>query len=159
MIIVNLFGAPLSGKNEAAAFVYKRLIEDGISPILALSYGKEEEMCDVYAKEVAISYYALSDEYKVMITDFPLFLTSFYGKDSVKQKEVVKEDFLIFNNLNYLICRTGETDKLKMEEDDLEGDAIQDFLDREGIVYTHGVAATSFFEHIVNEVELALRGS
>lgn len=101
----------------------------------------------------------LKDKVSVIISDCPLLLCSFYNKNSVLDKDfdsVVMKVFNSYDNLNYLVMRSGDYSEVgrihTKEEADKIGDDLQDFLDSRNIPYHHGIGEILFYNSIVEDV-------
>ncbi len=90
MILVNLFGAPGAGKSTGAAYVFARLKMAGINAELVTEYAKDkvwEENKAVFNNQAYIfgkQFFRISrleDKVDVVVTDSPLLLSCYYGKD------------------------------------------------------------------------------
>lgn len=172
-IVVNLFGAPGSGKSVAAAYVFSQLKMRGINCELVTEYAKD---CTWEKREMALNCqeyifgkqsYRLkrcADKVDVIITDSPLPIGLFYNTDPALDdnfKNVVMNVFNKYCNVNYLLTRVAPYDPVgrnqTQEEADMIGDQIQDFLDDNDIHYTHGVGSIEFYNLIVDEVVSILK--
>ncbi len=93
MILVNLFGAPGAGKSTGAAYVFARLKMAGINAELVTEYAKDkvwEENYAVFKNQAYIfgkQFFRISrleGKVDVVVTDSPLLLSCFYGKDDTR---------------------------------------------------------------------------
>lgn len=107
MLVVNLFGAPGSGKSTSAAYVFSKLKMAGVNAELVTEFAKDkvwEESKEVFNNQVYIfgkQYFRISrvkDKVDVIITDSPILLSGFYNKDPMLGKEFDDLILKIFNN-------------------------------------------------------------
>lgn len=167
-IVVNLFGAPGSGKSTGAAFIFARLKMAGVNCELITEYAKDKtwegNMTALNCQEYIFgkqSYRMMRcrDKVDVIVTDSPLPLGIFYNTNPILGKEyekVVLDVFNSYNNLNYDIIRVREYVQAgrnqTQEESDEIGDKIQFFLDDHGIEYTMGIGEEVFYDLIAARV-------
>lgn len=115
MIVVNLFGAPGSGKSTGAARIFSNLKMKGVNIELVTEYAKDkvwEENKAVFNDQLYIfgkqnfRLSRLKDKVDVVITDSPIFLSILYNKTYTNTfNKLVKEIFDSYNNLNFFIKR------------------------------------------------------
>lgn len=117
MMIINLFAGPGSGKSTTCAGLFSKLKLAGINCEMALEYAKElvwennletlDDQIYVFAQQLH-RINILKDKVDVIITDSPLLLSIIYDKSKNKIfKELVKEQFNNFDNLNYYVRRNS----------------------------------------------------
>lgn len=114
-LVVNLFGAPCTGKSTAAAYIFSRLKMHGINVELVTEYVKDmvwEENKTCLNNQPYIfgqQSYRLSrcaDKVDVIVTDSPLLLSILYNPDKTIAEplnELVMRVFNSYNNLNYVL--------------------------------------------------------
>jgi adenylate kinase family enzyme len=116
-MIINLFAGPGSGKSTTCAGLFSKLKLAGINCEMALEYAKElvwennletlDDQIYVFAQQLH-RINILKDKVDVIITDSPLLLSIIYDKSKNKIfKELVKEQFNNFDNLNYYVRRNS----------------------------------------------------
>lgn len=115
MMVVNLFGAPGSGKSTGAARIFSNLKMKGVNIELVTEYTKDkvwEENKAVFNDQLYIfgkqnfRLSRLKDKVDVVITDSPIFLSILYNKTYTNTfNKLVKEVFDSYNNLNFFIKR------------------------------------------------------
>lgn len=174
-IVINLFGAAGSGKSSGAAYIFARLKEKGVNCELVSEFAKDLTWennstalnCQEYVTGVQSYRQArCRDKVDVIVTDSPLPLGIFYNKNPLLDESFTKmvlNIFFSYINYNYYITRVREYEPIgrnqTKEESDIIGDKILNFLDEYGIVYTHGIGDTKFFDYIVNKTLEDLRKS
>ena len=119
-LVVNLFGAPGSGKSTAAAGVFSKLKQKHINCELVTEFAKdltwEENKLALSAQPYIFGeqYYRMvrcADKVDVIITDSPLLLTIIHNKDQRCREEfnaTALAAFNSFNNLNFYLERPCE---------------------------------------------------
>lgn len=117
MILVNLYGAPGSGKSTGAAYIFSQLKMAGINAELVTEFAKDkvwEESKEVFNNQAYIfgkQYFRISrcmDKVDVIVTDSPLALSAFYNNSEILGEEftnVVMKVANSFNSKNYFIKR------------------------------------------------------
>lgn len=94
----------------------------------------------------------------VLVTDSPLLLGIFYKDKDILDTEFDKTILNLHNkyiNYNYFIMRAHPYNQngrnQTQAESDLIGDAIQDFLNNHGIIFTCGISDVKFYDYIVDK--------
>ena len=167
-IVINLFGAPGSGKSTGAAYIFSQLKMNNVNCELITEYAKDKTWehnsaalgCQEYMfGKQSFRMQRCRNQVDVIITDSPLLLGIFYNEDPVLDENftnVVLRRFHSYTNLNYLITRCKPYNPIgrnqTQAESDMIGDRIQDFLDDKGIIYTQGLGRKDFYDFIVNSV-------
>lgn len=117
MKVVNLFGAPGSGKSTGAAYLFAKLKMAGINAELVTEFAKDkvyEDSKEVFNNQTYIlgkqcfRQSKLRDKVDVIITDSPLLLSIYYNNDNNIQNELSALALKIFDsydNYNYFIHR------------------------------------------------------
>ena len=117
MIVINLFGAPGSGKSTGAAYLFAKLKMAGINAELVTEFAKDkvyEDSKEVFNNQTYIlgkqcfRQSKLRDKVDVIITDSPLLLSIYYNNDNNIQNELSALALKIFDsydNYNYFIHR------------------------------------------------------
>lgn len=120
-LIINLFGAPGSGKSTTMAGVFAKLKARGYDCEMVTEFAKdlvwekrEETFKDelyIFAKQ-AHRIFRVNGKVDIIITDRPLLATvlfnNLYGKKSKNLDNLVIEEFNSYNNMNFLIERVGD---------------------------------------------------
>lgn len=172
-IVVNLFGAPGSGKSTGAAYIFSRLKMQGVNCELITEYAKDKtweknfEALDCQEYIFGKQSYRMKrcrDKVDVIITDSPLPLGIFYNTNPVLEKNypaLVLDVFNTYENMNYALLRNKPYNPIgrnqTQEESDAIGDKIQFFLEDNDIHYTLGLGEEKFYDFIVAEVLLKLK--
>jgi len=113
--VINLFGGPGAGKSTTASLVFGNLKQAGVNCELVQEYAKDKVWEESY-KTLENQLYVLGkqshrqfrckDKVDVIITDAPLLLSLHYGQNlSDEFKDVVRQTFDSYNNVNYLVER------------------------------------------------------
>jgi len=116
MLVVNLFGAPCSGKSTAASYIFSKLKINGINAELVTEFVKDM-VYDKNNKAINNQLYLLGNQYykmdklrnevDVIVTDSPLPLNIIYNKNynifGDCFDDLVINCFKSFYNLSYLL--------------------------------------------------------
>ena len=117
MKVINLFGAPGSGKSTGAAYLFSKLKMAGINAELVTEFAKDkvyEDSKEVFNNQTYIlgkqcfRQSKLRDKVDVIVTDSPLPLSIYYNDDKDIQDELSSLALKIFDsydNHNYFINR------------------------------------------------------
>jgi adenylate kinase family enzyme len=141
-VIVNLFGAPGSGKSTGASYIFSKLKLNQIDAELVREVAKDL----IYAKNTsslsdnqyyvsALQYKRLNDVMtygtKFIITDCPLILQLEYGKNMFyysQLAELIKKINSEYNNFNVLIQRIKPFDNRGRIHNEQQADFIHEQL-------------------------------
>lgn len=172
-IVINLFGAPGSGKSTGAAFIFSQLKMRGINCELITEYAKdktwEKNMEALSCQEYIFGKQSFRmkrcrDKVDVIITDSPLPLGIFYNTNPVlgeHYENLVLDVFNTYENMNYALVRDKPYNPIGRNQTEAEsdeiGDRIQFFLEDHDIPYTLGLGSEIFYNFIITEVLLALK--
>lgn len=113
-IVIDLFGGPGTGKSTTAAAVFARLKCLGVDCELSSEFAKDlvwEQRYDTFKDQLYIfakqahRLFRLVGKVDVVITDSPLFLTCYYGKNDKPLCKFCIDYVERFNNLNYFLVR------------------------------------------------------
>ena len=120
-IVLNLFGAPSSGKSTAAAYIFSMLKMHGIKCEYISEYAKDkcwEQNKFIFEKPEnqfyigAKQFYAINkviDKVDIIITDSPILMNKFYNHSELLGEDYNKVLLRLFNsfeNINYFLVRT-----------------------------------------------------
>lgn len=172
-IVINLFGAPGSGKSTGAAFIFSQLKMRGINCELITEYAKdktwEKNMEALSCQEYIFGKQSFRmkrcrDKVDVIITDSPLPLGIFYNTNPVlgeHYENLVLDVFNTYENMNYALVRDKPYNPIGRNQTEAEsdeiGDRIQFFLEDHDIPYTLGLGSGRFYNFIITDVLLALK--
>ena len=154
MLVVNLFGAPGSGKSTGAAYVFSKLKMLGVNAELVTEFAKDKvwEGSEAVFKNQAYifgkQYFRISrlqDKVDVVITDSPILLSSFYANDPVLGEEfdtLITKVFNSYDSLNVFIDRVKPYNPAGRFQNEQESDKLKkemvDFLLQHNILTLHG---------------------
>lgn len=150
-LCVNFFGGPGQGKSTLAAGTFCSLKEAGVNCELITEFAKTQ-VWERSLKSLDDQVYILGqqshrqfvckDEVEVMITDSPILLQLYYGKQLGKSfTDLVKQVFSQYKNVNYLIERDDSIKynpkgRTQTEDEAMDvHDEIKELLDYNGIKY------------------------
>lgn len=172
-IVVNLFGAPGSGKSTGAAFIFSQFKMKNVNCELITEYAKDKTWennaaaleCQEYIfGKQSFRMKRCRDKVDVIVTDSPLPLGIFYNTNPIlgeHYEQLVLDVFNSYENLNYCLMRVKPYNPIgrnqTKEESDAIGDQIVDFLEDKKIPYTHGIGADEFYDSIITDVLLLLK--
>lgn len=117
MIVINLFGAPGSGKSTGAAYLFAKLKMAGINAELITEFAKDkvyEESKEIFKNQTYIlgkqsfRQSRVKNKVDVLVTDSPLLLSIYYNEDkniSEELKDLTCKIFESYDNYNYFINR------------------------------------------------------
>ena len=168
MILVNLYGAPGSGKSTGAAYIFAKLKMAGINAELVTEFAKDkvwEESKEVFNNQAYIfgkQYFRISrceNKVDVIVTDSPLLLSVIYNNSEILGEDfnkVVLNVMNTYNTKNYFINRVKEYNpkgrfQSEEESDELSED-IRDFLLKQGIDFYEVEGDTAGYDIIVNDI-------
>lgn len=173
-LVVNLFGAPGSGKSTGAAWLFAQLKMKGVNCELITEYAKDKTWegnhvaldCQEYILgKQSFRMKRCRDKVDLIITDSPLPLGIFYNTNPVLDENYENLVLNIFNeyeNLNYCLIRGKDYNPIgrnqTAEESDAIGDKIQFFLDDHNIPYVLGLGNLEFYEFILLDVLNKMKG-
>jgi len=172
MILINLFGAPGTGKSTGAAYIFSQLKMRGVNAELVTEFAKDktwEHNMTALSNQVYVfgkQYYRISrcaDQVDVIVTDSPLLLSLVYNNSSVLGQDfnkVVKAVSDSFNSRNYYLTRVKPYNPIGRnqteEEADQIADQIYDILIAQGIEFSikpgHQPGYQSIVEDILDEL-------
>lgn len=172
MILINLFGAPGTGKSTGAAYIFSQLKMRGVNAELVTEFAKDKtwehnmtalsNQAYVFGKQ----YYRISrcaDQVDVIVTDSPLLLSLVYNNSSVLGQDfnkVVKTVANSFNSRNYYLTRVNPYNPIGRNQTEEEAnqiaDQIYDILVKEEVQFStkpgHAPGYQSIVEDILDEL-------
>jgi len=168
MIIVNLFGAPGSGKSTGAAYIFSQLKMLGVDAELVIEFAKDkvwENNTEVLNNQTYVfgkQHFRISrcaDKVDVIVTDSPLLLSAIYNHSELLGEEfndLVAKIFKSYTSVNYFISRSkpyNPNGRLQTEkESDGIADEIKTLLGRYDVKYTEVSGNTVGYDKIVEDV-------
>lgn len=150
-IVVNLFGGPGMGKTTTAWGVSKRLKIKRVNMECVAEYAKglvweerldKEDQTYIFAKQ-SKHQKRCAKHVDVIVTDAPLLLSLYYGREMPNWfKEMVRDIFNGYNNMNYMIkrgdnlpyCEIGRT-QTEEESNEIHKE-LELLLKRENVPFT-----------------------
>ncbi len=175
MIVVNLYGAPGAGKSTGAAYIFSQLKMRDINSELVTEFAKDkvwegskavfENQAYIFGKQ----YFRISrvkDKVDVVVTDSPILLSCFYGKnDPVLGEEFntfVKKVSDSFRSLNAFIERVkpyNPAGRFQTEEqsDEISG-KLQDLLASYGVQLQYYPGNIEGYNRLVEDTVKMLEG-
>ena len=173
MILVNLYGAPGSGKSTGAAYIYSKLKMAGVDAELVTEFAKDkvwEESKEAFNNQAYMfgkQYFRISrcaDKVDVIVTDSPLPLSIFYNSTEVLGKEFNEMVMKVANSyerMDYLIYRIkpyNPNGRFQTEaESNKLADDLVDFLDFYEIDFKPISGSVEGYDKIVEEILKALK--
>lgn len=168
MILVNLYGAPGSGKSTGAAYIFSQLKMAGINAELVTEFAKDkvwEESKEVFNNQAYIfgkQYFRISrcmDKVDVIVTDSPLALSAFYNNSEILGEEfanVVMKVANSFNSKNYFIKRAkpyNPKGRFQTEDEAKQVDSnLETFLKNNNINYEIEQGNRDGYDNIVKQI-------
>jgi len=170
LLLVNLYGAPGTGKSTGAAYIYSKLKLDEINCELVTEFAKDmvwdENKKAIYNQAYVFGnqYYRISrleNEVDVVVTDSPTLLSIIYNKDRRLGKEftdLVKSVSLSYENrLDILLRRVKQyktVGRLQNEEQsDKLYNEIKDLLDIVNPEYEIVEATQNGYEKVIEIIK------
>lgn len=153
MLVINLWGAPGSGKSTTAAGLYFLMKINKYKVELVTEYAKDlvwnnhEAMfgnqISIFAEQNWRLHRLLDKGLDFVITDSPLPLPSFYKPKGYLQSfdSIVMETFHSYNNLNYFLHRVASFEKIGRRHNETESETIA--ADLQAFMANNGIDATS----------------
>ena len=119
-VVINLFGAPGSGKSTTMARLFADLKQEGYNVEMVSEFAEDlvyENRIDATKDELYIfakqnhRLFKVKDKVDIVITDRPLLLTcvydKLYGENDKNLHELVRTTFDKYNNVNILLIPEG----------------------------------------------------
>lgn len=168
MIIINLFGAPGSGKSTGAAYIFSQLKMLGVDAELVTEFAKDkvwENNTEVLNNQTYVfgkQHFRISrcaDKVDIIVTDSPLLLSAIYNHSELLGEEfnnLVAKIFKSYNSVNYFISRSkpyNPNGRLQTEsESDEIANEIKALLGKYDVEYTEVSGNTTGYDKIVEDV-------
>ena len=173
MILVNLYGAPGSGKFTGAAYIFSKLKMAGIDAELVTEFAKDkvwEESKAPFDNQVYMfgkQYFRISrcaDKVDVIVTDSPLPLSNFYNSTEILGKEFNEMVMKVANSyerMDYLIHRYkpyNPNGRFQTEEESNElAEKLEKFLNFYEIDFKNVKGNVEGYDKIVEEILKVLK--
>lgn len=152
MLVVNLWGAPSSGKSTTAAGLFfllkinKWRVEQVHEFAKEMVWEKNESVFGnqnyIFSEQERRQRRLEAHDVEAAITDSPLPLPVFYQPPGYMKnfEALVMEQFHRYNNINYMLKRTGSFEVIGRRHNETEAEHIDKemriFMERIGVVYT-----------------------
>lgn len=167
--IINLYGAPGSGKSTGAVYIFSKLKLKNINCELVTEYAKDkvyEGSTEVFKNQVYIfgkqyfRIFKLLDKVDYIITDSPLSLSLMYNQQEFIEDELgalVSKIYNSMNNMNYLVKRVKPYNSSGRFQDEVESDVLakgfEDWLKYHWIDFQKVNGDESGYKTIINEIQ------
>lgn len=175
MIVVNLYGAPGAGKSTGAAYVFSQLKMRGVNAELVTEFAKDkvwEESKAAFQNQAYIfgkQYFRISrlqDKVDVVVTDSPILLSCFYGKDDPRLGEefdaLVRKVSGYYTSLNAFIDRVKPYNPAGRFQTEQESDevakSLAKLLDEYGVAVKHYPGNMQGYGSLIEDVLKMLEG-
>lgn len=168
MIVVNLWGAPSSGKSTGASYIFSQLKLKGYNVELVTEFAKDltwEENDKALSNQFYVSgcqanrLSRLKDKVDIVITDSPLPIGILYFNDSTPPhlRNAIMEEFDKYENINFFIGRTKPYNPIGRNQTKEESEEIAchiaDLLAMEQIKFTKVGGNQCGYDYIVKYIE------
>lgn len=168
MKIINLYGSPGAGKSTTAAGVFYQLKLKGFKAELVTEYAKDLTWEENYTK-LNNQIYVFAKQHQrlkrledkgleYVITDSPLLLSLVYGEYNPALHDLVKYEYLGFNNINFYLERTKPYVQIGRSQNESEsneiGDKVLRMLENENIIFDKLKGDESAVDNIINWITL-----
>ncbi len=168
MIVINLWGAPSSGKSTGASYIFSQLKMRGYNVELVTEFAKDLTWDENQAALNNQFYVSGCQSYRLsrlknkvdfVITDSPLPIGIIYLNSLAPRhlEDTIWEDFNSYNNINFYIKRVKPYSKIGRNQTAEESDKIAynilDLLNHSHINYTKVNGNKSGYDYILNYIE------
>ena len=164
-LVINLFGGPGIGKSTTAALVFVKLKLAGVDSEYVPEFAKDcvwEKRHDTFNDQIYIfgkqqhRIARLAGKVDVVVTDSPILLNVYYGKDNKPLVDLTLSEFAKYNNLNYRLIREKEYNPNGRNQTEAEAKAIdeyiKDVLDTYNISYKTLPGNVCAADNIINDI-------
>lgn len=135
-LVVNMFAGPGCGKSTVSASVFGLLKLHGVNSELITEFAKDlaweqrtktfENQYYIWAKQYH-KLWRVGDQVDVVITDSPFLLSLVYGENKPESfKNLVREIFDEFNNVNYYLIRVKPYEQAGRNQDEEEAKELDE---------------------------------
>ncbi len=167
-LIVNIFGAPGSGKSTGAAYIFAKLKMLGVDAELVTEFAKDKVWEDnftvlhnqfyVFGKQ-CFRLSRVAGKVDVIVTDSPILLSNIYCTDDPAMdnfKEACADAFHSYCNINFMLNRVkgyNPNGRYQSEEEsDLIKNKILKLLDTYHIEYTPVNGCEEGYNYIIKTI-------
>ena len=167
-LIVNLFGAPGTGKSTLAAYLFARLKMAGVDAELVTEFAKDKTW-ENNSMVLSNQFYVfgkqnfrlarVANQVDVVVTDSPLPLSNYYAGDDPLMdnfKKACMDVFYTYRNVNYFLKRKKKYNPNGRRQTEAEADAIaqkiKNMMDDEDLVYDVIEADEAGYDYVVEDV-------
>ena len=174
MIVINLWGAPGSGKSTTAAGLFFLMKINKYKVELVTEYAKDlvwerhdtmfENQLSIFSEQNRRLHRLVDHGVDLAITDSPLLLPSFYKPNGYYREfdALVAETFHSYNNLNYFLNRVESFEKIgrrhNEEESLIISDKLQDFMKAHGVEFMNMEANPLTPQKIFDDIQRLQKG-
>lgn len=142
MIVINLFGAPGSGKSTTAAGLFFLMKINKMSVELVTEFAKElvlerrenvfGDQNYIFAEQARRTRRCRDSGYQFVVTDSPLLLPAYYSQDSMPAsfEPMVMDEFHGYSNLNYFLHRRHSFEAIGRRHTEAQAAGIVDEMKR-----------------------------
>lgn len=174
MIVINLWGAPGSGKSTTAAGLFFLMKINKHKVELVTEYAKDlvwerhetmfENQLSIFSEQNRRLHRLVDHGVDFAITDSPLLLPSFYKPNGYYRgfDSLVAETFHSYNNLNYFLERVESFEKIGRRHNEEESLAIavklQEFMSDHGVNFENMEANPLTPQKIFDDIQKRQKG-
>ena len=174
MIVINLWGAPSSGKSTGASYIFSKLKLKGYNVELVTEFAKDLTWEENYAALNNQFYVSGCQSYRlsrlknkvdVIITDSPLPIGIMYFNANTPKnlEDVILADFNRYDNVNFQILRDKPYNPAGRNQTETESDIIArritEFLENENIQFVPIKGNKQGYKYILNYIVDLLEGN
>lgn len=141
-LLINLYGAPGSGKSTGAAYIFYKLKTLGVDVELVTEYAKDkvweehamvfEDQCYIFGHQ-HFRLARVDGKVDVIVTDSPLLISAFYSSDAAIREHLTAMANITESNrnghtLSYFITRVKEYNRNGRFQSEKESDSVASYL-------------------------------
>lgn len=168
MIVVNLIGAPGSGKSTGATYIFSQLKMAGVDAEYVSEFAKDktwgEDFLSLQCQEYvfgkqSMRLFRVKDKVEVAVTDSPLLLSTMYNKSEVLGQsfnQTVLNVFNSYDNMTYFVNRTKPYNPNGRNQTEAESDQIAknilEFLNRNAVRFYQIDGCRKDYDMVVDDV-------